>query len=267
MPKVASKDGTPIAFDRSGTGPALILVDGALCSRSFGPMPKLVPHLSSRFTVFTYDRRGRGGSGDTRPYAPAREIEDLDALIKEAGGSAFVFGLSSGAALALEAAAGVSSIAKLALYEPPFIADESAGAAPDHRARLAGLIAANRRGDAVKYFMRDMVQMPAIAVFIMRLLVPLWSKIKAVAHTLPYDAAILGDFTLPRQRAAAVRVPTIAIDGEKSDPRLRKAAQAVARAIPNAEHRTLKGQTHNVDGKAVAPVLTEFFLAEQRGRG
>src|SRR5262249_29137018 len=121
MRKAISKDGTTIAFDQLGKGPAIILVDGALCSRSFGPMPKLAPLLAQRFTVFTYDRRGRGDSGDTASYRVEREIEDIDALIAEAGGSAYVFGISSGAALVLRAAASGLAIEKLALYEPPFM--------------------------------------------------------------------------------------------------------------------------------------------------
>jgi pimeloyl-ACP methyl ester carboxylesterase len=182
MMKVISTDGTAIAFDRTGTGPAIILVDGALCSRGFGPMPKLAPLLAPHFTVFTYDRRGRGDSGNTAPYAVAREVEDIDALIKEAGGSALVFGHSSGAALALEAAASGLSITKLGLYEPPFMVDEHGPRPPaDHQAQLERLISAGRRGDAVKFFLSDMVNVPAIFVFIMQL-TPAWSKLKAVAR-------------------------------------------------------------------------------------
>ena len=261
MMKVISTDGTAIAFDRTGTGPAIILVDGALCSRGFGPMPKLAPLLAPHFTVFTYDRRGRGDSGNTAPYAVAREVEDIDALIKEAGGSALVFGHSSGAALALEAAASGLSITKLGLYEPPFMVDEHGPRPPaDHQAQLERLISAGRRGDAVKFFLSNMVNVPAIFVFIMQL-TPAWSKLKAVAHTLPYDpATIMGDFSLPTKRAASVRIPTLAIDGEKSDARLRRAVQAVAEVIPHAERRTLKGQTHNAAAKVLAPVLIDFFV-------
>jgi pimeloyl-ACP methyl ester carboxylesterase len=142
---VRSKDGTPIAYERIGSGPALILVDGALCSRAFGPMPKLAPLLAQHFTVFFYDRRGRGDSGDTKPYARAREVEDVEALIMEAGGSAFVVGLSSGAALALEAAASKLNITKLAVYEPPFMVDPAAHqAAAGYEGQLNGMISAGR---------------------------------------------------------------------------------------------------------------------------
>lgn len=260
MKKVLSRDGTAIAFERFGAGPALILVDGALCSRGFGPMPKLAPMLARHFTVYTYDRRGRGESGDTKPYAKEREVEDIAALIKEAGGSAFVVGLSSGAALALDAAASGLGITKLVVYEPPFVSDDfDHHAAPNHEAQLNRLIAAGRRGEAVKYFMRQMVGVPAVFVAMMRVMFGVWRKLEAVAHTLPYDAAVLGDFTVPRQRLAAITVPTLAINGEKTDVRLRHAVQAVAAAVPGAQRRTLKGQTHNVAPKALTPVLVEFF--------
>jgi pimeloyl-ACP methyl ester carboxylesterase len=261
MGRVLSKDGTAIAFDRSGTGRPLILVDGALCSRSFGPMPKLAPLLARHFSVFTYDRRGRNESGDTAPYSVGREVEDLAALVDEAGGSAFVYGVSSGAALALEAAAHGLPIEKLALYEPPFVADGGAPRpAADHEARLRELVSAGRRGAAVRYFMTEMVGMPALFVWPMRLL-PMWSKLEAVAHTLAYDAAVMGDFSVPAARAAAVTVPTLVVGGEKSPPPLREAARAVAEAIPNAGLRRLKGQTHNVSAEVVAPVLVEHFAA------
>jgi pimeloyl-ACP methyl ester carboxylesterase len=262
MSTVTSRDGTSIAFERMGSGLPLILVDGALCSRAFGPMPKLAPLLAKSFRVYMYDRRGRGDSSDTRPYSKEREVEDLEALIGEAGGSAFVLGLSSGAALALEAAASGLAIEKLAVYEPPYMvtpADSARHANADHQARLERLLAAGRRGDAVKYFMRDMVAVPAFIVFLMRFMPGVWSKLEAAASTLPYDAAIMGNFSLPSQRLAAVRAPTLVIGGGKSEARLRAAVEAAARAVPNAQLRTLKGQTHNVSPEALTPVVTEFF--------
>jgi pimeloyl-ACP methyl ester carboxylesterase len=255
---IVSRDGTRIAFERTGAGPALILVDGALCSRRFGPMPKLAPLLAEKFSVYIYDRRGRGESGDVRPYSPEREVEDLDALLKEAGGTAFVAGLSSGAALALRAAAAGLPIRKLAVYEPPYVAEP--GAQPvDHEAELQRLVADGRRGDAVKYFMGPMVGAPAFVVVLMQLMPWVWRKLVAVAHTLPYDAAMMGDFTVPAALLAAVSAPTLALEGEKTDARLRRATQAAARAIPNASLRTLKGQTHAVNPKVLAPSLSAFF--------
>jgi pimeloyl-ACP methyl ester carboxylesterase len=259
MKKVLSSDGTPIAYERSGNGPPLILVDGALCSRQFGPMPKLAPHLVQHFTVFTYDRRGRGDSGDTAPYAKQREVEDLEALINEAGGSAAVYAISSGAALAIEAASRGLKISKLALYEPPFMVGQTGHRPPpDHQARLASLASSGRRGDAVKFFITKVVGMPAVFGFVMQWM-PMWSKLKAVAHTLAYDAAIMGDYSLPTQRAACITVPTLVMGGEKSPAVLRRAVQTVADAIPNAQRQILKGQTHDVKPDVLAPVLVAFL--------
>jgi pimeloyl-ACP methyl ester carboxylesterase len=262
MSKVFSKDGTAIAFDKLGHGEPVILVDGALCSRSFGPLPKLAQLLAAHFTVFNYDRRGRNESGDKPPYAVEREVEDIAALIQEAGGSASVFGISSGAALALAGAASRLNIKKLALYEPPFVAGRRKGrsAPPDSEAQLKRLVADGRRADAVKFFMVDMVGLPPIFVYIMRIL-PIWPRLKAVAHTLPYDAAVLGDFSLSKERLASVAVPTIVIAGEKSPIELRSAVDAVAEAIPGAKRRMLQRQTHNVSVKVLAPVLIDFFAA------
>jgi pimeloyl-ACP methyl ester carboxylesterase len=261
MAKIFSRDGTAIAFDRLGEGPPIILVDGAFCTRTFGPMPKLAPLLAEHFAVFTYDRRGRGESGDTAPYAVQREIEDLEALIKEAGGSAFVFGMSSGAILGLEAAAQRVKIRKMALYEPPVMVDGSGHRPPaDYQAQLRTFIAEDRRGEAVKFMMTKVMGMPAVVVAVMRLL-PAWSKLKAVANTLPYDAAISGDSSSTMQRALSVTAPTLVVGGEKSPPFLRVAVDAVAKALPAAERHMLKGQTHNVSAKVLAPVLIEFFRA------
>jgi pimeloyl-ACP methyl ester carboxylesterase len=259
MEKVISKDGTTIAFDRLGKGKPIILVDGALCSRKFGPVPKLAPILAQEFTVFAYDRRGRGDSGDTAPYSIEREIEDLTALIDAAGGSAFVWAMSSGAALALRASASGLNIKKLALYEPPFMVGKSGHRPPvDHEAQLKRFISSGQQGDAAKFFLRKMMGAPAIIVAIMRIS-PVWSKIKAVANTLPYDAAIMGDYSLPTGLLASVAVPTLVIGGEKSPEVLRNAVLAVADALPNAQHSLLKGQNHNVSMKALAPVLLEYF--------
>jgi pimeloyl-ACP methyl ester carboxylesterase len=262
MANVISKDGTRIAFERSGAGPALILVDGAFCSRAFGPMPKLAPLLAQHFTVFMYDRRGRGASGDATSYAKEREVEDVAALIREAGGSAFVYGVSSGAALAIEAMASGLPIDRLALYEPPFMVDEGGRKPPsDHHKRLVDLISWGRRSDAVRFFMREIVGMPAVVVALMRLIPGVWPKLKAVAHTLPYDAAIMGDYSLPAQRLASIEKATLVMSGEKTDVRLRHAVLAVAKALRLAQHRTLKDQTHDVKAESVAPVLVEFFTA------
>jgi pimeloyl-ACP methyl ester carboxylesterase len=261
METVISKDGTRIAYDKIGDGPAVILFDGAFCSRNFGPTPKLVPHLASHFTVYAYDRRARGDSGDTKPYSVQREIEDLETMINEAGGSAFVFSISSGAIVALRAASSGLNIRKLAIYEPPFMGDNVKHRPPaDHTEQLTKLIAADRRGEAIKYYLTKVIGMPAVIPLFMQLL-PLWSKMKANACSLPYDSAVCGDFVLPGKQLASITVPTLVIAGDKSPEMLRNSVQAVADRIPRAQRRVLKGQTHNVSGKAIAPVLTEFFNA------
>lgn len=263
MKTAISRDGARIAYDELGEGLPLILAGGALNTRSFGPNGSLAELLAEHFTVINYDRRGRGDSTDTAPYSVEREIEDLDALIEAAGGSASVFGISSGAALALEAANRGLSIEKLALYEAPFVVDDSRPPIPDdYLERLEGLVASDRRGDAVRLFMKEGVGLPALFVFMMRLM-PAWSKLKAVAHTLPYDAAIVDDYQkgkpLPAERWTSVTMPTLVAVGGKSPDWMRHAMQQLSDVLPDATHNTLEGQTHIVKAVALAPVLAEFF--------
>jgi Predicted hydrolases or acyltransferases (alpha/beta hydrolase superfamily) len=263
MKEVVSKDGTRIAYDKIGSGPALILVDGALCYRASGPNGPLAALLSPHFTVITYDRRGRGDSSDKKPYAIEREIEDIEALIGEAGGSAFVYGISSGAALALEAAARIPAIRKLALFEAPFIVDSSRSPLPnDYLQKMNEWLALGRRGAAVKYFMSKGVGVPALFVAMMPFM-PAWSKLKAVAHTLPYDTLLTMDYQkgtpLFPNRWSSISVPVLVTDGGKSPVWMRKAMRALAEFLPHSQYRTLEGQTHIVKPAALAPVLTEFF--------
>ena len=249
--KVTSKDGTEIAYTRAGAGPPLILVDGALCDRAMGPNTKLASHLSSRFTVFTYDRRGRGESGDRAPYGVEREIEDLDAVIEAAGGSADVYGISSGGALALEAATRLSSISRLALYELPYVVDDSRRPIPSNWAgHLAEMAATDQRADAVRYFLRDCVGVPRVVVGLMRFM-PVWPKLKAVAHTLPYDARIVGDLG---RGAPLPAEPVVGRDGagarrrRRQEPDLDEERDARARrraakcAISDARRSDTRGQ-------------------------
>ncbi|OLC29619.1 MAG: hypothetical protein AUH31_06700 [Armatimonadetes bacterium 13_1_40CM_64_14] len=253
MSTVTSKDGTRIAFEQSGEGPAIILVVGAFNDRATGA--PLAQFLKPHFTVFNYDRRGRGESGDTAPYAAEREIEDLDALIAKAGGSACVFGYSSGAILALRAAAQGLAIPQLALYEPPPTGGKAGNLAP----RLTELISAGRRGDAVELFQTEGVGIPAPVVAQMRK-APFRPALEKTAHTLVYESTILG--SLPTELIASVRVPTLVIDGEESPEVMRHAAQSLAEALPDGRHRTLGGQGHDLVPAAVVPVLEEFFLAQ-----
>jgi pimeloyl-ACP methyl ester carboxylesterase len=264
MRTVTSKDGTTIAFDQSGKGPALILVGGAFEQRAMDSETAqlaALPLLAQHFTVFHYDRRGRGDSTNTQPYAVEREIEDIEALIGEAGGQAFVFGISSGAALAMEATIELPhKIKKLAMYEAPYN-DDAAGqqAWKEYITHLGELLAADRRGDAVALFMM-LVGATADQTDAMRH-TPVWPMFEAVAPTLAYDhIALLGeDAAIPIERAAGVAVPTLVMDGGASYPFMHVTATALANAMPNAQHRTLEGQTHEVAAEALAPVLVEFF--------
>jgi pimeloyl-ACP methyl ester carboxylesterase len=258
MSHVTSKDGTRIAYERLGSGPPVILVDGAMCSRSFGPSCNIAELLQQHFTVYVYDRRGRGDSGDTQPYAKAREVEDIEALIAAAGGSAFAVGVSSGAALALEAAASGAGITKLAVYEPPFMVDDRRHALLDHEGNLRTMIAAGQRGAAVKYFMRDMVNIPAFVVVMMQVMRGMWRKMQAVAHTLPYDAAIMGDWQIPA-RLARLATPTLAMYGGKTDTRLKRSVEELAKILPNVRQRVLPGQTHNVGAAVLVLALVAYF--------
>ena len=258
---VTSKDGTRIAYDRQGNGPTLILVGGALADRTAGAgyARLLAPH----FTVYSFDRRGRGDSGDTKPYAAAREIEDIAALIDEAGGSAHLVGFSSGAALALEAAAALGGkVSKLAIYEAPY--DEAPGAADKwkrYRAEQADLLAAGRRAEAVEHHLK-FVGVPAPVLAEMKAS-PMWAGMEKLAPTLPHDVAVIGDDrSVPVERAAKVQTEALVMDGGASRemmPFMRVSAVRIAKAIPNARRRTIEGQGHNASPEAVAPVLIEFF--------
>jgi len=262
MRKVISKDGTAIAFDQSGHGPALILVVGATATRL--AEASLSATLAPHFTVFAYDRRGRGESGDTAPYAVEREVEDIEALINEAGGSAFVFGHSSGAVLALEAARLLpTKITKLAVYEPPFIIDDSRPPVPqDYVPHLNELIAAGRRDEAVEYFMTDAMLVPAEMVAQMRN-TPMWPQIEAVAHTIPYDGTIMGDTMSGNQSTirkwASVTVPTLIMVGGASPAFFHHGTQALFDILPHAQYRLLPGQDHGPTDQVLTPALIEFF--------
>jgi pimeloyl-ACP methyl ester carboxylesterase len=251
MHTTTSRDGTRIAFDRIGQGPPLVLVVGAFNQRSTGA--PLAAFLAPRFTVFTYDRRGRGDSADGPAYAVEREVEDLAAVIGAAGGSAAVFGYSSGALLALEAAARDLPITRLALYEAP-----PADASAPHAAELAALIAAGRRGDAVEYFQRRLVGIPEPVVIGLRQ-APFRPALEALAHTLVHDATILAQVSLSPERLARVRQPTLAIAGAASPPVMREIAETIARGLPAGRSAILEGATHDIVPALVGPVLEAFL--------
>jgi pimeloyl-ACP methyl ester carboxylesterase len=254
--RVTSGDGTSIAFERAGTGPAVILVDAAGNFRGFSPMPELAEALSQSFTAFTYDRRGKGASTDTLPYAVDREIEDLQALIGVAGGSAFVHGFSSGATLVLLAAERGIGIEKMSLLEPPLGVDATPpSAASGISGEVARLIITGRRGDAYEHWMRG-IGVPAEMIAQMRA-GPLWPALEATAHTLVYESFIPG--SMPPDRLAAISTPALVIASQGSNDQLRDWTRGVAAALPNASARFLPGTWHGVPPEHLAPALTEFF--------
>jgi pimeloyl-ACP methyl ester carboxylesterase len=256
MDKVSSRDGTTIAFDRLGEGAPVVLVSGASTAR--GVHAQLAELLARDFAVFNYDRRGRGDSGDTLPYAVQGEVEDLDAVIASAGGAAAVFGNSSGAVLALHAAAAGLPITRLALWEPPFMTDPDAPRRQRaYLARLTGLLDAGHRGDAVALFLESIGLPEAMIAGLRR--APMWPGMEALAHTLAYDAAVMGDSMVPTGLVASVTAPTLVLDGSDTGAWAASSARALTAALPNPLHRTLDGQSHDVAWDVLAPVLREFL--------
>ncbi|WP_328356495.1 alpha/beta hydrolase [Streptomyces sp. NBC_00445] len=254
--KTLSRDGTPIAYERTGRGPAVVLVSGAMSTGH--TVAPLAGQLADGFTAVVYDRRGRGESGDTPPYAVEREVEDLAALIETVGGQAALYGISSGGALALQAAASGLPVSKVAVYETPFAVYE--GGAQERAEYTEGLtraLAEGRRGDAVELFLRltglaeEMIQGARQS--------PMWAGMESIAPSLAYDNAVMGDGLVPRHRLAAITVPVLAVAGGESPAWLREATQAVAEAVPDGTYRSLEGQTHLVDPQVLAPVLAEFY--------
>jgi pimeloyl-ACP methyl ester carboxylesterase len=261
---VLSRDGTAIAFDRTGTGAALVLVSGALSHRAALDGSSLVAALAKHFTVYTYDRRGRGDSTDVQPYAVAREIEDLDALVDHAGGSASLFGVSSGAALAMQAAAklGAAKVPRLALYDPPYGQERAVFAS--QKQRVNELVETGAPGDAAAYFFTAIGTPPAALDEMKRS--PAWEPMAKIDFTLAYDYAVLGDGTVPEDIARAVTVPVLVIDGEKSPPFIHPAADRMAALMPHAQRKTLAGQDHQVNADVTAPILIAFFTAASSAR-
>ncbi|KUO04872.1 alpha/beta fold hydrolase [Streptomyces caeruleatus] len=252
-----SADGTSIAYATSGDGPAVILVSGAMSTG--GTVAPLAVPLADRFRVVWYDRRGRGGSGDTHPYAVDREVEDLAALIEAVGGEAALCGVSSGGALVLEAAASGLPVRQVAVYEVPFADFVEGGAAQRsaYTANLTEALAQGRRGDAVELFLRltgmaeQMIQGARQS--------PMWPGMETIAPSLAYDDAVLGDGLVPRERLASIGVPVLSVAGGASPAWMREAARAVAEAVPEGTYRCLEGQTHMVEPEVLGPVLAEFF--------
>jgi len=263
MAFVTSKDGTQIGYSVVGAGPAIILIDGAMCSRDMGPATPLAEALKDSFTVYTYDRRGRGESGDTKPYATEREIEDLAAVIEAAGGSVKIYAISSGVMLALEAANTLSGITGMVLYEAPVFTDTTRRPVPaDYVQRMNQLVADGDNVGAVKHFMQNGINVPWFALLMMQVM-GMFRKMAPVGPTLPYDTAFVAPFwtykPLPPNRWPHATMPVLTIGGGKSDAWMQNAQKAIAANLPNAQHKTLAGQNHMVTPKAISPMIKEFL--------
>ena len=257
MARLTSKDGSQIGFTKVGNGPALVIVSGALAHRELNGDTALVRKLMDHFSVYTYDRRGRGESSDTKPYAVDREIEDIEALIDHAGGKAYVYGVSSGAALALQAAAklGAAKVSKLAIYEPPYGQPQRDFTA--QKDRVTDLARTGQPGDAASFFLSAIGTPPEVLEGVKKS--PDWEKIKKIDFTLTYDFDVLGDGRVPEDVVKAIGIPTLVMVGEKTMDFMHPTATRIANLIPNAQRTTLTGQTHQVKAEVVAPVLIEFF--------
>ena len=254
---VTSADGTTIAYEKLGSGPAVVLVCGGSVDR--GSNAGLAQVLASDFTVYNYDRRGRGDSGDTLPYAIDREIEDIAAVIDAAGGQAYLYGTSSGAALAFDAARALpGKVTKVALWEPPYIEDPAARPPADTVDTYERLVAEGRRSDAVEYFTAKVVGLPPEFVAFAKTQ-PFWAAQEKIAHTLAYDGRIMGDYSIPTEQAKDVTQPTIVLAGESSFPFFLRTVAVLGDAIPKGESKTLAGQEHNVSPEVIGPALKEFF--------
>jgi pimeloyl-ACP methyl ester carboxylesterase len=258
METVVSKDGTRLAYDVVGEGPALVHVTGAVCHRTFFPILKDVKTLAKAFTVYSFDRRGRGDSGDTRPYAPGREVDDIEAIIGAADGRAFVYGHSSGAVLALEAAACLPrAVRKVVLHDASYVSDESDKESYALLRRdVAALLQGGRNGQALRRFLVG-IGMPKAFAYALPL-IPGWGKLKALVPTLEYDMALTADVP-PLDRIRTIDVPTRIVVGEKNPPSIHAVGRLLAEAIPGATITRLQGQDHMADAKHVLPVLEEFF--------
>jgi pimeloyl-ACP methyl ester carboxylesterase len=268
---VRSLDGTTITYNRSGEGPSLVFVDGAFCTRSMGPGHTLAPAVSDRTTTFVYDRRGRGDSGDAPNYEPNREIEDLAPVIDAAGRSAYVFGHSSGAVLALEAARAGLPIRGLVLYEPPFVVDNTRPpVAADFPERMAALAAAGKRRAVVRSFMTEAIRAPKPVAVLMSIM-PGGGRLAPIAHTVAYDATLMNPYQrgnpLPIDIGEAVRMPTLVVAGGKSPQWIQTGGEALAALIPSGDFAQLPGQSHMVKAKATAPVVAAFIAEASSSAG
>ncbi len=253
---ISSRDGTSLAYESAGRGSTIVLVSGAMSTGA--TVASLAAPLSERFRVVVYDRRGRGASGDTAPYAVEREVEDLAALIGALGGEAALYGVSSGGALALRAAASGLAVRHVAVYETPFaMSAEDLAERARYTEELAAALAEGRRGDAVELFLRLTGLGEAVIEGARHS--PMWAAMESMAPSLAYDDAVMGDGSVPREMLAGIGVPVLSIAGDASPAWMREAARAIAESVPRGAYRALGGQTHMVEPDVLAPVLAEFF--------
>jgi pimeloyl-ACP methyl ester carboxylesterase len=254
MDTVKSADGTIIAYDHVGDGPPLVVCVGAFCTRHTFVPPD---DLAERFTVYTYDRRGRGDSGDTQPYAPAREYEDLAAVVSVCAQTPFVFGHSSGAAIALRAAASGVPVRSLVAYEAPFKNEDAPQPSVDPAAEIGSLVADGRRGEAVEFWMRDIVRVPDEVIAGMKS-TPWFKAMEPLTPTLPYDIE-LTDGGVPVAELAAITVPVLVLGGANSPAWFHRSVADQAAAIPGARLQMIDGYDHNAPPEVIAPILFGFF--------
>ena len=265
MPTAISKDGTKIAFEKVGSGPTVILVNGAMSyRRAFGTtLEDLAELLGGHFTVYNYDRRGRGESTNTKPFTKAREIEDIQALVEDARGEAMLVGFSSGGAVALETTAVTPAVTKAFVYEVPFIVDDSRQPLNDYEGHTARLVAEGKLDELLEFFITTVAGIPAEFVSGIKQDQAMWERMRAIAPTIPHDAAFMSEFMkgrpLPAGYWSKVKAPVLVGDGGASPAWIQNAAEALSDALPNASRRTFEGQTHSVDPKVLAPAIIEFF--------
>jgi pimeloyl-ACP methyl ester carboxylesterase len=257
--RVTSHDGTEIAFETSGEGPALVLVGGSLADHQF--YVPLAQALAPYFTVYNFDRRGRGQSGDTKPYAVERELEDVAALLATTNEPVFMYGHSAGAALALRAVAAGLTVAKLALADPPFTprGEDDEVAKADHARQAASIQALLEQGDvkgSVTFFLQDygLAEEELEAMFQS----PAGETMLHCAGTLPYDYALLGDGLVPTELAAKVNVPTLVMAAAA----MPQTAQALVTVLSNAYFRAMETSAHDLPPADIAETLIEFFIHE-----
>lgn len=259
MHKAVSKDGTIIAYKKTGDGPSIVLINGAL--RDHTVFDLLVPELEPHFTTYVYDRRGRGESGDAPHYAIQREVEDLEAVIAEADGEVMVFGGSAGANLALEAALAGAPIGRLAVHEPYFRPQGYPRPPDDFMDHLKALLSEGKCGEAIEYWSTDFLELSPEQFMIWRRNPELWEENLARAHTLVYDAILCtmcSDYSVPVGRLAKLEMPTMVIRSDNTHDWLRAAAEATAAALPNCKVVSLPGGWHWVKPGFLAQVLAEF---------